>query len=288
MSAQQTEAVPILANIDSFPAGFPAVWACDWGEDYHDLWMSFRYRGVRQQLRWIKPGEFWMGSPETETEREDNETRHRVILTHGFWLADTACTQALWHAGMGDNPSRFKGAERPVETVSWSDTQTFLNRLNEIVPGGGFRLPTEAEWEYACRAGTETPFWFGEQMTPEQVNYDGNHPYTDGVQGQYREKTVDVKALPCNGWGLYQMHGNVWEWCQDGYGHYPADMAIDPVEPATGGTRVLRGGSWFGHGRHARSAARARDYPGFRRGYYGFRLARGHAASQAAPEAQRR
>ena len=134
------------------------------------------------------------------------------------------------------------------------------------MPGGGFRLPTEVEWEYACRAGTETPFWFGEQITSEQVNY-GN-----------REQTMErIKALPCNGWGLYQMHGNVWEWCQDGYGNYPADTVIDPAGPVTGERRVLRGGSWINLGRHTRSAYRNRLIPGYRSLNSGFRLARDRA-----------
>ncbi|HRY16616.1 MAG TPA: formylglycine-generating enzyme family protein, partial [Candidatus Competibacteraceae bacterium] len=249
-------------------------WANDFGVDEYGLYAVFRVQSVQQCLRWIAPGEFLMGSPETEAGRDYDESQHLVILTRGFWLADTACTQALWRAVMGDNPSYFKGAERPVERVSWGDVQTFLRRLNGIVPGGGFRLPTEAEWEYACRAGTKTPFWFGEQMAPKQVNYDGNHPYTDGVQGQYREKTVDVKALPCNGWGLYQMHGNVWEWCWDGYSDYPTDTVIDPVEPIMGKSLVVRGGSWFHYGRNARSACRYYFVSGYRNYFTSFRLAR--------------
>ena len=126
-----------------------------------------------------------------------------------------------------------------------------VERLNKLAPDGGFRLPTEAEWEYACRAGTTTPFWFGDQINPEQVNYNGNYPYAGGQEGKYRAETVDVKALPCNGWGLYQMHGNVWEWCQDWYGAYPSATVADPVGPAAGADRVFRGGSWFGSARAA-------------------------------------
>jgi formylglycine-generating enzyme required for sulfatase activity len=107
---------------------------------------------------------------------------------------------------MGENPSQFKGAERPVEQVSWEHVQDFTAKLNGAVPGLELRLPTEAEWEYACRAGTKTPFWFGENITPEQVNYHGNYPYAGGKKGQYREHTVEVKALPANAWGLYQTH----------------------------------------------------------------------------------
>lgn len=217
-----------------------------------------------------------MGSPESEPERLDWEgPQHPVILTPGFWLADTACTQVLWQAVIGgDNPSSFKGEDRPVEQVSWDDVQRFIEKLNSLVPGGDFRLPTEAEWEYACRAGTTTPFWFGDQITPEQVNYHGDHPYAGGQKGLYREETVAVKALPCNGWGLYQMHGNVWEWCQDWYSNYPQGTVIDPTGPAEGQGRVLRGGSWISDGGEARSANRDAVVPAQRSGLDGFRLAR--------------
>ncbi|MGE3536060.1 MAG: formylglycine-generating enzyme family protein [Candidatus Tectimicrobiota bacterium] len=286
---------------DGLPTDFPAPWACDWGEDAHGLWMSFSYHGNRQALRWIAPGAFWMGSPAHEAQRGENETRHRVLLTQGFWLAETPCTQALWQAVMGHNPSRFQGEDRPVENVSWDEAQTFLTRLNDIEPALALRLPTEAEWEYACRAGTDSPFWFGSQITPEQVNYDGNYPYAGGSKGRYREETVPVYALPCNAWGLYQMHGNVWEWCQDWYAAYPVTSAespaahsstaaepaaVDPVGAAEGVARVLRGGSWIFQGRFARSARRGFNSPGYRDVYYGFRLARGQARpAGGAPEA---
>ena len=261
-----------------FPAEFPAFWASDWGEDTYGLWMAFRYRGVRQQLRWIEPGEFVMGSPENEAQRWEDEVHRKVRLSKGFWLADTTCTQALWQAVMGENPSNFKGEENPVDSVSWEDTQLFIEKLNAIVPGQGFRLPTEAEWEYACRAGTETPFWFGDQITLEQANYDGNYPYVGGKKGLYREETVPVKALPCNGWGMYQMHGNVYEWCQDWYGDYDLNALVDPTGSAEGQQRVLRGGSWNNLGRLVRSALRDANDPGGRGGHIGFRLARGQAS----------
>ncbi len=284
------------------PADFPAPWASDWGEDEYGLWMSLSYRGVRQALRWIPPGEFMMGSPEDEPEREDDEAQHRVVLTQGFWLAETTCTQALWQAVMGNNPSRFQGADRPVENVSWEDAQAFLARFNRIAPELALRLPTEAEWEYACRAGTSTPFWFGQQITPEQVNYNGNYPYAGGRKGQDRAETVSVYALPCNAWGLYQMHGNVWEWCQDWYAPYPAvaadtpaghtgtaadTAAVNPTGPAAGVFRVLRGGSWFFGAGRARAARRFALQPGDRSALIGFRLARGQASpAGGAPEAQ--
>jgi formylglycine-generating enzyme required for sulfatase activity len=238
-------------------------WAAEYGRDEAGLYADVRIGNVTQRMRWIAPGEFCMGSPEHEPERFSDETLHPVILTRGFWLADTACTQALWQAVMGPNPSQFRGAERPVETVSWDDVQAFLQHLPVLAPELAWRLPTEAEWEYACRAGTSTPFWFGEQITPEQVNYDGRFPYTGGKGGLYRGETVPVQALPCNSWGLYQMHGNVWEWCQDWSAAYAAATAeapaVDPVGPAAGAFRVLRGGCWFIGGGNARSARRGAD-----------------------------
>ncbi|MBL8253806.1 MAG: formylglycine-generating enzyme family protein [Candidatus Competibacter sp.] len=247
-------------------------WAEAIGRDEYGLYVDFRIGGVVQRLRWIVPGEFLMGSPKNEMERDNDETQHRVILTQGYWLADTACTQALWRAVLGDNPSGFKGEDRPVENVSWDDVQRFIAGLNELIPEGGFRLPTEAEWEYACRAGTTTAFWFGDQITREQANYES-------------EQTMVVKAFPCNSWGLYQMHGNVWEWCQDWFGKYPIVAVINPTGFENGVKRVLRGGGWFGLDRDARSASRISD-PGFRYPYFSFRLARSQTSGELAPRKQ--
>ncbi|MCP4700229.1 MAG: formylglycine-generating enzyme family protein [Gammaproteobacteria bacterium] len=226
-------------------------------------------------MRLIAPGRFLMGSPESEPKRYGDELQHEVILTKGFWLADTACTQALWQAVTGNNPSRFKGPENPAEKVSWNNAQEFLQTLNKAVLGLNLRLPAEAEWEYACRAGTATPFWFGDNITPELVNYDGNYPYAGGKKGLYRKKTVPVKELQCNAWGLYQMHGNIYEWCQDWYNKYPQRTVSDPAGPDSGTDRVLRGGSWLNYGLDTRSAYRYRSEPGYRDDRFGFRLARG-------------
>ncbi len=234
-----------------------------------------------------------MGSPENEAEiiekydnaiqlnvRYENETQHIVTLTQGFWLADSACTQALWQAAMGSNPAYFQDLpDHPVEQVSWNDVQQFIQAINTQFPDLQARLPTEAEWEYACRAGTTTPFSFGDNITPEQVNYDGNFPYAGAEKGKYREKTVPVKSLPPNAWGLYEMHGNVWEWCADWYGDYPVDAVTDPSGRVTGYNRVLRGGAWIGDARRARSASRIWVGPGIRYFYIGFRLALGRKAS---------
>lgn len=264
-----------LQSYPLFPKPFPHAWAGDWGEDSQGLWMSLILRGVRQSFRWIAPGRFMMGSPKDEPERYDDELQHEVILTKGFWLADTTCTQGLWSAVMGGNPSEFKGERRPVENVSWDDCQKFLEKINGLVPDLELRLPMEAEWEYACRAGTETPFSFGENITTDQVNYDGNNPYAGGKKGEYRQETVEVKSLLGNSWGLYEMHGNVWEWCSDWEGEYPKERVVDPTGPEKGSGRVLRGGSWIRVGRNARSASRFARRPASRNSFYGFRLARG-------------
>ncbi len=275
-----------IAAAGFWASGVAPDWASDWGEDDYGPWVEFRIeyeRGepVTQRLRWIEPGQFSMGSPEDEPKRESDETRHEVTLTQGFWLADTSVTQALWEVVMAKKPSKHGGAERPVEQVSWEEVMTFTTRLNERVAGLGLRLPTEAEWEYACRAGTQTPFWFGANITTAHVNYNGNHPYAGGEKGEYRQETVEVKALPCNGWGLYQMHGNVWEWCNDWYREYPAESVTDPQGPESGEGRVLRGGGWYDGGGDARSARRDSLAPGYRSLDTGFRLARGQSSIQA-------
>ncbi|MCU0753813.1 MAG: formylglycine-generating enzyme family protein [Xanthomonadales bacterium] len=225
-----------------------------------------------QRLRWIEPGEFLMGSPDDELGLFDEGPQHRVRITEGFWLADTACTQALWLAVMGKNPSRFSdNPENPVEQVSFDDVEIFLAKLQAQMPDGvRVELPTEAQWEYACRAGSIRAFSFGANITPAQVNYDGNYPYAGAAKGEYRQRTVLVRSLPANAWGLYEMHGNVLEWCRDGlrdYGIVQGSSAeLDP--PAS---RALRGGAWFLHAWFARSASRSRRERGSRYPDVGFR-----------------
>jgi formylglycine-generating enzyme required for sulfatase activity len=231
-----------------------------------------------QRFRWIEPGSFLMGSPDSEHERDDDEgPQHPVTLTQGFWLADTACTQALWLALVGGrNPSRFTGVwEWPVENVSWDDvTQRFLPKLQALLPTDAeATLPTEAQWEYACRAGTTTPFSWGDTIDPSLVNYDGNHPYNGGPKGEYRERTVPVLALPANDWGLYQMHGNVWEWCWDEKRDYAEGTAVDPMGAVGDGPRGLRGGAWLRLAWNARSACRVHDSRTLSYGGIGFRIA---------------
>ncbi len=220
--------------------------------------------GQEMAFQLIPPGSFLMGSPEDEEGRIEDETQHQVTLTEPYYLGVVPVTQAQWQAVMGTNPSHFKGDDRrPVECISWVDCQDFVIALGERT-GKRFRLPTEAEWEYACRAGTTTPFSFGETILTDQANYDGHYAYGDGQEGVYRKKTTPVGSFPANAWGLYDMHGNVLEWCQDWYGPYSSDSPQDPRGPDQGDARVLRGGSWYNSPGWCRSASRHRPEPGYR------------------------
>jgi formylglycine-generating enzyme len=266
-----------MANL--YPHPFPPPWADAWGDDRFGLWAALVAEGVTPRMRWVSPGQFLMGSPAAESERLENEgPQHLVTLTEGLWLADTACTQGLWLAVMGgDNPSNFKGElDLPVENVSWDDAQEFLSKLQAYLPVEVEAvLPTEAQWEYACRTGTSTPFGFGEEIATNQVNYDGNYPYRKGPKGEFRKKTVPVKALPANAWGLYQMHGNVWEWCADGMRKYDKESVSNPSGASGQGVEgfAVRGGSWFSYARFARSARRLQAQRGGRHNDLGFRFA---------------
>jgi len=213
-----------------------------------------------------------MGSPKGffagEKGRYSDETQCRVTLTKGFYLGKHEVTQSQWGQVMGSNPSKFKGADRPVEEVSWNDVTLFCKKLTEIERRAGrlsdgmaYQLPTEAQWEYACRAGTTTAFSFGESLTSRQANIRGGPG-----------ETTEVGTYPANPWGFHDMHGNVWEWCADWYGDYPSGAARDPVGPAGGSCRVGRGGSWFGAASGARCADRVRIGPAYSSSYLGFRL----------------
>ncbi len=257
------------------PPLFPTAWASSFGQDPYGLWCGIEIGGVEQRLRWIPPGKFLMGSPEDEPNRMNGELLHRVMLTQGYWLAETACTQALWKAVMGSDPSKFKGSDRPVESVSWDDVKDFIEQLNEKLPDLQCRLTTEAEWEYAARAGSQTPFWWGSSLSPERANYQGWAPYADGEKGQDRKETVPVKAFEPNPWGLYQVHGNVLEWCEDWYGKYKRDAVLNPQGNNSGMRRVCRGGSWDDRGWRLRAAYRDEHEPDSRIDDLGFRLCAG-------------
>jgi formylglycine-generating enzyme required for sulfatase activity len=276
-----------------YPPVLPPEFASAYGDDEYGLWADFYWdpadeESVKQRFRWIEPGEFLMGSPEEEKGRDDDEgPQHRVVLTEGLWLADTACTQELWQLVMGQNPSRFKDPLRPVEQVSWNDIQGFLKKFMEKVGGVRAGLPTEAEWEYACRADTTTPFHLGEQITLEQVNYNGDYPYAGGKKGLNRRETVDAKHFAPNRWGLYQMHGNVWQWCRDGKRKYVETGAKNPLGPeGPAASRVLRGGSWSWGARRCRSAFRYSAPPSDRvwfGGEVGFRFSLRSMGQRAEP-----
>ena len=266
-------------NNDLFPDYFPERWADSYGQDEYGLWQGVECKGVGFRFRWMPPGFFMMGSPENEPERIDWEgPQHLVRFRKGFWLAETACSKELWQSVMGEENdlSRFKvGQEYPVENVDWETAQKFIAKLNELVPGLAIRLPSEAEWEYGCRAGTTTSFWFGDKLASNDANYNGNKPYNNGQRDEYRERTVPVKYFVPNPWGLYQMHGNVWEWCQDEWhGNYkfaPDDGSLWEIAGSTH-EAVCRGGSWTNSGKSLRSACRS--YGIIHIGSGGFRLAR--------------
>lgn len=223
---------------------------------------------------YIEPGTFMMGSPEDEPGRDNNETQHQVTLTQGYYMQTTPVTQGQWEVVMGINPSYYSncGSDCPVEHLSWNDAQEFIRKLNRQEGKDLYRLPTEAQWEYSARAGTTTPFYFGRCLYTDQANYNGKYPLPDCPQGEYREKTTPVKMFQANAWGLYDMHGNVWEWVADGYGTYPSSAVIDPTGPASVNDRVLRGGGYQDFASYCRSASRFYSYLGDRSKHDGFRL----------------
>jgi formylglycine-generating enzyme required for sulfatase activity len=211
------------------------------------------------EMLWVKHGAFMMGY---------KGEQHKVTLTKGFYLGKYEVTQAQWERVMGNNPSNFKGADRPVEEVSWNDAVEFCKKLTEMekkagrVPQGmSYQLPTEAQWEYACRAGTSTMYSWGDSISSSNANYDENV-----------DETTPVGKYPANPWGFHDMHGNVWEWCADWYGNYPSGSVTNPIGPASGSNRVIRGGSWNLGGTHLRSARRHRLTPSLRFHNLGFRV----------------
>jgi formylglycine-generating enzyme required for sulfatase activity len=245
---------------------------------------------------YIQPGTFKMGSPSDEPGRFNHETLHEVTLTRAFYMQTTPITQGQWQQLMGSNPSFFKacGSTCPVENVSWNDVQEFIKKLNDQEGREVYRLPTEAEWEYACRAGTTTALYSGpikiegERNAPaldpiawyggnSGVEYEGGYDSSGWKEKQYSHKragTHPVSQKQPNARGLYDMIGNVWEWCEDWYGNYPDRPITDPTGPDKGSNRVLRGGSWNSYARHCRSANRDRSAPGVRLDLLGARLAR--------------
>lgn len=253
----------------------------------------------------IKGGTFSMGSPEDEPWRKKDETRHRVTLAD-FYLGTHEVSQEQYKDLMGSEPSTFKGSDLPVETVTWFEAIQYCNALSQkegLTPAyaisgsgdgmavawnrsaNGYRLPTEAEWEYAARAGTTTPFNTEGSISPEEANYYGRYPYMiednyfsqeklETRPGRFRDTTVAVGSFPPNQLGLYDMHGNVGEWVWDYYGVYTTESRTDPAGPTEGKLRVNRGGGWNDYAKHMRSAYRSAYPPASRMHNIGFRVAR--------------
>jgi len=222
----------------------------------------------------IPSGTFTMGSPTGELGRLSAETEHQVTLTQSFYMQTTEVTQGQWEAVMGSNPAQFSscGSNCPIEYVSWDDVQSFIVALNGMGEGT-YSLPTEAQWEYAARAGSTTAFANGDIMETE-CGYDSNLDVMGWYCYNASFTTHPVAQKDANVWGLYDMHGNVYEWVSDWYGTYPSGSVTDPTGPFSGSDRVARGGSWNYDARYCRSAYRDSGYPGYRNGYFGFRLLR--------------
>jgi formylglycine-generating enzyme required for sulfatase activity len=247
--------------------------------------------GVRLEMVSIAGGTFLMGSPNSERGRNDSESPQHRVTVAPFFMGKYAVTQAQWKAvasfpkvsrDLNPDPSQFKGANRPVEYITWEEAAEFCARLSKKT-GRDYRLPSEAEWEYACRAGTATPFYFGETMTSDLANYDSKYTYASGPKGQYRGETVPVRSFPPNAFGLYDTHGNVWEWCadpwHDNYSGAPSDGSVWEA----GGNeerRVVRGGAWCFSPRLCRAACRSKHVAGIRVFYAGFRVAVSFARAQ--------
>jgi formylglycine-generating enzyme required for sulfatase activity len=229
---------------------------------------------VTMKLVLIPAGKFLMGSPKDEKGRsEDEGPQHEVEISKPFYMGIYTATQEQYEKVMGKNPSEFKGTSNPVETVSWDDAVDFCKALSKET-GKTVRLPTEAEWEYACRAGTTTPFNTGNTISTDEANYKGNDAYGDGKKGEFRQKTTPVGSFKKNAFALHDMHGNVAEWCADLYdsNYYANSPKIDPQGPNNGPLRVARGGGWNDGPLFCRSAARVWCAPTLRYAYLGFRV----------------
>jgi formylglycine-generating enzyme required for sulfatase activity len=245
---------------------------------------------IGMKLVLIPKGIFMMGSPETEKGRQENETQHEVTISKDYYLGVYEVTQAQYEKVMGKNPSHFQGAivgnenaDLPVENVSWDDAVEFYKKLSELPDekkaGRVYRLPTEAEWEYGCRAGSKTAYTFDDE--------EGLLPEYGWFRRNSSQRTHTVGLLEPNAWGLYDMHGNVVEWCSDWYGEYPKGAVSDPTGPRKGGNRVARGGSWYFDAAVCRSSIRYLGSPSDRFSRYGFRVALSFSGIPGPPEADK-
>jgi formylglycine-generating enzyme required for sulfatase activity len=238
-----------------------------------------REAGARLQIKlpadldmtfaWCPAGSFRMGG----TVHTDEQPIHTVTLTNGFYMGIHLVTQSQWQAVMGTDPSQFKGANRPVDSVTWHECNELCMKLSGLLNGqGAVRLPSEAEWEYACRAGTSTEYHFGNVINTDLANYDGRYSFNDSPKGICRKETTDVGTFPANSWGLYDVHGNLWEWCRDVKRTYTTADYTDSEVQSNTDTRAMRGGSWrYGPG-NCRSAYRSRNVPAYRGCNCGFRV----------------
>jgi formylglycine-generating enzyme required for sulfatase activity len=267
---------------------FAPSWAEVFGEDELGIFAECTIGGVVFPWRWIPPGHFQMGSPEGERGRfSDEDPQHWVRITRGFWMGETPVTQAQWKAVMGRNPAKFPGDDRPVEQVSWYDCLDLVRRVNVLVPGLRAALPTEAQWEYACRADTTGAFHDGSPCTVP----DGMDPALDRLgwfAANSASESHPVRQKLPNRWGLYDLHGNVWEWCRDAWdeGAYGKRRGIteDPeVIGESGAGRVVRGGSWVNLARYCRAAIRLRLNPDRDWHSSGLRLSAGQELGAAEP-----
>ncbi len=225
---------------------------------------------IGMQLKLIPARSFVMGSPESEKDRDNDEVQHKVTLIQPFYLGVYEVTQEQYEKVMDTNPSHFKGPMLPVECVSWNDAQDFCRTLSQMDKSMTYRLPTEAEWEYAARAGTKTAYYWGDA-------FDARYVWCDQNSGG---KTQEVGTRLPNVWGLYDMSGNVWEWCEDWKGSYPTDEQVDPKGVASGSNRVFRGGCWYYNTQSCRSANRYGYVPDSRSYNVGFRVVAVPAAGQ--------
>ena len=226
----------------------------------------------RIEMIYCEPGEFVMGSPYEEEGRDADENQHKVTLTKGFWLSKSEVTQAQWQAVMGKNPSNFRSdPSLPVDSVSWNDCMDFMRKLNKATDCGA-RLPTEAEWEYACRAGTKTAYFWGNSLNGRRANCNGDFPCATRERGPYLRCPTHAGRYPPNPWGFFDMHGNMYEWCQDKCGDYPSHDVTDPMFDSFGKCRVMRGGCWYFGARFCRSANRIKNIPSYADAFTGLRL----------------
>jgi formylglycine-generating enzyme required for sulfatase activity len=228
---------------------------------------------VNIALMYIPAGQFEMGSPMDEIKRDSDEAQHRIKLTKPFYIGKFEVTQLQYRIIMSENPSKFGGDKLPVDNVNWYEACRFLKKLSDKT-SLKFRLPTEAEWEYACRAGTKTAFNTGTTIDSDFANYDATEPYADGIIGKELKRTAEVGSYQPNAFGLYDMHGNVWEWCSDIYDadYYKVTPLMDPKGPAEGKPKVIRGGAWNEKAYKCRSADRNHRWPKDNQPIIGFRI----------------